>query len=183
MRVVSVLAVSLCAATVSAQVPEAVGPAEIPNYRLIAPGLAAAGQPAPAVLPRLGAMGFKTVINLRTAGEAGPANERDVIEGQGLRYLSVPVSPATFSLADVEAVEKVIADPGSGPILFHCASANRVGATWAAILARRGKPLDEALARGREAGMRSPALEDAVRRIVAETTARKGGEKACADCP
>lgn len=167
MRVVTVLAVSLCAATVSAQIPEAVAPAEIPNYKLIAPGLAAAGQPAAEVLPKLGAMGFKTVINLRTPAEAAPANEQEVVEGQGLRYLSLPMTPATFSLADVEAVEKVLADPSSGPVLLHCASANRVGATWAAILARRGKSLDEALAAGREAGLRSPALEDAVKRVVA----------------
>jgi uncharacterized protein (TIGR01244 family) len=134
---------------------------------VIAPGRAAAGQPAADVLSKLGTLGFKTVINLRTPGESGPANEKELVEGQGLRYVSVPITPASFSLADVEAVQKVLDDAAAGPVLLHCASANRVGATWAAVLVRRGESLDEALAAGREAGMHSPAMEDAVRRVVA----------------
>ena len=98
-------------------------------------------------------MGFKTVLNLRMPGEGGPANERELVEGQGLRYVSVPMTAASFSLADVQAVEKVLNDPAAGPVLFHCASANRVGATWAAVLARRGQSLDDALAKGHEAGL------------------------------
>jgi len=168
MRFALTLAACLAAALGHAQVPQAVDPAEIPAYKPIAPGIVAAGQPAPAVLPKLGAMGFKTVINLRTSGEGGPANEQQVVESQGLSYVSVPVT-ASFGLSDVEAVEKVIADPAAAPILFHCASSNRVGAVWAVIVARRGAGLDEALAAGREAGLRSPVLEDAVRRVLAAT--------------
>jgi len=37
---------------------------------------------------------------------------------------------------------------------------------WALIQSREGKSLDEALAAGREAGLRSPQLEAAVRRLV-----------------
>jgi uncharacterized protein (TIGR01244 family) len=102
--------------------------------------------------------------------EGGPANEREVVESQGLRYVSVPMTAASFSLADVEAVEKVIGDPAAGPVLFHCASSNRVGGTWAVIQARKGKSLDEALASGREAGLKSASMEDAVRRLVAPKT-------------
>jgi uncharacterized protein (TIGR01244 family) len=163
------LAAFLLAAPLYAQVPQAVDPAEIPAYKVIAPGIVAAGQPAAEVLPKLGAMGFKTVLNLRMPDEGGPANERDVVESQGLRYVSVPVGPGRFGLAEIQSVEKVIGDPAARPILFHCASSNRVGAAWAAVLARRGKPLDEALAAGREAGLKSSTLEDAVRRIVAES--------------
>jgi uncharacterized protein (TIGR01244 family) len=167
MRPALVLAAALSAALAHAQVPETMDAAAIPNYKVIAPGLAAAGQPAADELPKLGSLGFKTVINLRTPGEGGPANEKQLVESQGLRYVSVPITPASFSLADVEAVQKVLDDASAGPMLRHCASSNRVGATWAAVLARRGKPLDEALAAGRDAGMRSAALEDAVRRVLA----------------
>jgi uncharacterized protein (TIGR01244 family) len=167
MRSALVLAAALSATVAQAQVPETMAPAAIPNYKLIAPGLAAAGQPAADVLPKLGTLGFKTVINLRTPGEGGPANEKELVEGQGLRYVSVPITLASFSLADVETVQKVLDDASAAPVLLHCASANRVGATWAAVLARQGKPLDQALAAGRDAGMRSAALEDAVRRVLA----------------
>jgi uncharacterized protein (TIGR01244 family) len=137
---------------------------------VIAPGIVAAGQPGPEALPKLGAMGFKTVLNLRMPAEGGPANEREVVEGQGLRYVSVPMTAASFSLADVEAVEKVIGDPTAGPILFHCASSNRVGGVWAVIQARKGRSLDAALAAGREAGLMGATMEDAVRRLAAPKT-------------
>ena len=167
MRFALVLAACLSAAVLHAQVPETVDPGQIPSYKVIAPGIVAAGQPAPDVLPKLGAMGFKTVLNLRMPDEGGPANEREVVEGQGLRYVSVPVTAASLSLADVLAIEKVLNDPAAAPVLFHCASSNRTGGVWAVIQARKGKSLDAALAAGREAGLRGATMEDAVRRLVA----------------
>jgi uncharacterized protein (TIGR01244 family) len=167
MRFALLLAACSSAAVLHAQVPEAVDPGQIPSYKVIAPGIVAAGQPAPDVLPKLGAMGFKTVLNLRMPDEGGPANEREVVESQGLRYVSVPVTAASLSLADVLAIEKLLDDPGAGPVLFHCASSNRIGGVWAVIQARKGKSLDAALATGREAGLKSGPMEDAVRRLVA----------------
>ncbi len=160
--VVTLLAV---AAPVAAEPPQTVEAASIPDYRLLQPGLATAGQPAPEALAKLKDMGFRTVVNLRTEQE-GTAEEQKVVEAQGLRYVSVPVTAESLSLADAAAVEKVLKDPTSGPVLLHCASSNRVGALWALIQAREGKSLDDALAAGREAGLRSPQLEAAVRRLV-----------------
>jgi len=166
MHAVSLVLMLATAATGSpAEPPEAVDAASIPNYRLIHSGLATAGQPAPEAMAKLRDMGFRTVVNLRTEGEGG-AGERAVVEAQGLRYVWVPITAESFSLADVEAVENVLRDPSSGPVLIHCASSNRVGAVWAAVQAREGKPIDEALAAGRQAGLRSPQLETAVRRIL-----------------
>lgn len=148
-------------------IPASVDGALIPAYRLIAPGVAAAGQPTAEALGKLKEMGFRTVVNLRTEQE-GAAQERPLVEARGLRYVSVPVSPATFSLADVEAVEKVLADAGAQPVLLHCASSNRVGAVWAVIQARQGKSLAEAEAAGAAAGMR-PNMQQAVRRVLGVT--------------
>jgi len=166
MKVAILMAVALfLSSTVLAEVPETVEPAQIPAYRLVRPDVATAGQPSPEALARLGKMGFKTVVNLRTEKE-GAAEERPLVESQGLRYVWVPMTAETFSLADVEAVEKVVDDPSAGPILIHCASSNRVGATWMAIQARKGKSLDAAEAAGREAGLHSPQMEAAVRRVL-----------------
>jgi len=160
-----VVALVAVAAAAAAEPPQTVEAGSIPNYRLLGPGLATAGQPAPEALAKLKDMGFRTVVNLRTEKE-GTAEEQKVVEAQGLRYVSVPVTAESLSLADAEAVEKVLQDPASGPVLLHCASSNRVGAVWALIQARQGKSLDEALAAGREAGLHSPPLEAAVRRLV-----------------
>jgi uncharacterized protein (TIGR01244 family) len=153
------------ASPAAAGVPESVDPAQIPAYRLLRPGLAAAAQPSPEALARLGEMGFRTVVNLRTEKEGAPT-EAPAVEGQGLRYVWIPMTPDTFSLADVEAVERVLDDPAAAPVLLHCASANRVGGVWAVLQARKGKGLEEALAAGREAGMHSPQMEAAVRRVL-----------------
>jgi uncharacterized protein (TIGR01244 family) len=145
--------------------PEAVDAGRIPAYRLIRPGLATAGQPTPEALRELRELGFRTVVNLRTEGE-GAVPEKATVEEQGLRYVSVPITPETFSLKDVEAVEAVLRDEGAAPVLLHCASSNRVGAVWAAIQFRAGKSLEEAEADGRQAGLHSPAMDAALRRVL-----------------
>jgi uncharacterized protein (TIGR01244 family) len=165
-----VVALVQVAAGTAAGLPQTVEPGAIPSYRLLHPGMAAAGQPAPEALAKLGEMGFRTVVNLRTEKEGAPS-ERPVVESQGLRYVWVPLTADSFSLADVEAVEKVLHDPSSGPVLLHCASSNRVGGMWAAIQAREGKTLDEALAAGRVAGLHSPQMEAAVRRVLGSPAA------------
>ena len=158
-------AVALEALSASAGVPQSVEPAAIPAYRLILPGMAVAGQPTPEALRALGEMGFRTVVNLRSEKE-GPADEQALVEALGLRYVSIPVTVDSFSLGDVLALEKILDDPAASPVLVHCASSNRVGAAWAVIQARKGKSLEEAEAAGRAAGLQSPQMEAAVRRVL-----------------
>jgi uncharacterized protein (TIGR01244 family) len=148
---------------VAAEVPATVE--GVPNYHVVKPGLATAGQPSPEALKQLKALGFKTVINLRTEGEGAKDEERVVTE-QGLRYVWVPLMPATLSLKDVEAVAAVLDDAAAEPVLLHCTVANRAGGLWAAYLARKGKPVEEAEAEGVKAGLSSAAMKDAVRRVV-----------------
>ena len=147
MRSSLVVLALLAAAPLRAQIPEMVDGTAIPNYRVIRPGLAAAGQPSPQALGRLKAMGFKTVINLRTEKEGGQA-EGATVKAAGLRYVWVPVAADTFSAADVDAVAKVLNDPEAAPILLHCSSASRVGAVWTLLQVRKGRAPEEAEAAG-----------------------------------
>lgn len=148
-----------------AQLPETVEPEEIPYYRVIRPGLAVGGQPSPRALMDLEKMGIKTVVNLRTRREGAPEEEQ-VVRALGLDYVWVPISRSTFSLADVKAVEKVLDDPERRPVLLHCASSDRVGGVWAAILVRDGHSLEEAEVAGRTAGLKSAGMWDAVLRVL-----------------
>lgn len=156
----------LFASTLAAQVPESVDPAAIPNYAVVRPGLAAAGRPSDEGLLQLKAQGFRTVVDLRTTKEEGLPEEKALLESQGIKYVHVPVSPATFSAADVDTVQAVIDDAASGPVLLHCASANRVGAVWAVIQARAGKPIDDAIAEGKRVGLRSASMIEAAQRVA-----------------
>jgi len=140
--------------------------AAIPNYRLVQPGLATAGQPSAETLARLKELGFRTVVNLRTEKE-GAREEEAAVAASGLRYVWVPVAPDTFSAADVDAVAKVLEDPEAAPVLLHCSSANRVGGVWAVLEARKGRTPEEAEAAGRAVGLSSPAMVEALRRVLA----------------
>ncbi len=160
-----VLPALILATRALAQVPESVDRAAIPNYHRVGPDLATAGQPSPEALAKLKEMGFKTVINLRTEREGAKA-EQEAVEAAGLRYVWVPVTPETFSAADVRKVASVLDDKKAAPVLLHCSSANRVGALWAVLEAERGKSLEAAEAEGRSLGLTSPAMVEAFRRVA-----------------
>jgi uncharacterized protein (TIGR01244 family) len=163
--IVPFLLLAAAAAARAAELPESVEAGRIPAYRRLSPALATAGQPSPEALAALKELGVRTVVNLRTEQE-GAAAEAAVVTGQGLRYVSVPVTPDSFSDSDVDAVHEVLADAGSAPVLLHCASSNRVGGVIAVLESRKGKPLDEAIAAGKAAGLHSLAMENAVRRVL-----------------
>lgn len=162
----SAIVFSLCASPAFAQIPETVDPAVIPNYRLVKPGLATAGQPTAEALRRLKEQGFRTVINLRTESEPGVKEEEQIVKGQGLSYVWVPMTPANFSQQQVDQIASVLDDPKAGPVLFHCGSANRVGAVWTVIQAQRGKSYEEAEGEGRKIGLSSPAMVEAVKKVL-----------------
>lgn len=158
--------VCLPAFALGGEIPPSVDGALITNYVIARPGVASGGQPSGEGLARLKELGFRTVINLRTADENGFVDEKAVLEGQGLRYVHVPLTAATLSDADVRAVRAVLDDAAAGPVLIHCASGNRVGAVWAVIQGQQGKTLDEAEAEGRRLGMKGGAMTSAVRRLL-----------------
>ena len=152
---------------VADEAPATMDPAAIPNYTRVRPGLAVAGKPSPEALAHLKQQGFKTVIDLRMPAE-GLEEEKASVEGQGLRYVSVPFTSASFSLADALKVKGVLDDPASGPVLLHCAAANRAGGVLAVIEAKNGKSLEQAIEEGKKAGLRSDAMVEAVKRALAE---------------
>lgn len=88
------------------------------------------------------------------------------MKAQGLRYAWVPITPASFSLEDVQAVARVLDDPEAAPVLVHCSSGNRVGAVWTVLQVRKGKTLDAAEAEGMKIAPTSEAMKQAVRRVL-----------------
>jgi uncharacterized protein (TIGR01244 family) len=154
----------------------AAGPPEqapgIANSKRLHERLAVGGTISPEAMTQLKAMGFKTVVDLRTEAE-GTAAEKAAVEALGLRYVSVPVTAAALSLREVEAVADVLADGAAAPVLLHCASSNRVGGVYGVVQVLEGKSLAEAEAAARDAGLSSGAITEAMRRVAAEAEASR----------
>jgi len=159
---------ALAAAPVAVgSLPEQLSSDAVPHYQLVTPNLATGGQPSAETVAKLKEMGFKTVVNLRPGDEAPVVEkEKTAVESQGLRYVSIPITPGTFSADDVEAVRRVLDDESAAPVLLHCSSANRVGAVWGVIQRRRGRSLADAEAEARRIGLSSPAMIDAFHKVV-----------------
>jgi uncharacterized protein (TIGR01244 family) len=157
---------SIAGLAAAGDIPSHVDGSLIGNYVVARPGVASSGQPSADALSRLKQLGFRTVVNLRVDTESGFVDEKAVLEGQGIRYVHVPVTASTLSAADIAAVRAVVDDAAAGPVLVHCASGNRVGAVWAVIQGQQGRTFDQAEAEGRRLGMKGSAMTSAVRRLL-----------------
>ena len=90
-----------------------------------------AGQPSDADLELLKKQGFTAVINLRQAQEQAylEKDERKKVAELGLSYENLPTNPGE-SITDnfIDSVTSLVKKHrGSGKILIHCSSGNRVG--------------------------------------------------------
>lgn len=130
------------------------------------------GQPTREELGRLAQEGFKTVVNLRTAGEQNqplsPEAEGEVARKAGLDYLHIPVASTDPRPEQVDQFREKLSEL-PGPVLVHCASGKRSGAFAMLQLAtQEGLSGKEALARARNLGFdwKSPELEGFVRQYL-----------------
>ncbi|MGY0505108.1 beta-lactamase hydrolase domain-containing protein [Luteimonas sp. e5] len=131
------------------------------------PGLYAAGQPAPQDWAAIHARGVVTVINLRPDAETPGRDLAHEVRAAGMDYQQIEVAgPSDLNAANARRLQQAI-DAAPGPVLVHCASANRVGGLLAlAALQQPGVTAERALELGRRSGMRS--AEAAVRLAIAQ---------------
>ena len=85
-------------------------------------------QPTKEDIPKLAAMGIRTVLDLREALER-KSWERGAVEAAGMQYVRVGL-PGTFEPTGHE-IDKILAlleDPTQGPVFIHCRrGADRTG--------------------------------------------------------
>lgn len=128
-----------------------------------------AGQPSPEDLELLQQQGFQTILNVRHEDEID-WNQADAIAKLGMTYVHVPFSGGA-ELTD-EVFNKVLAvlrDKKSGPTLFHCATANRVGAIWYVHrVLDEGVDPETAEQEARQVGLRNPEYLKRARAYVEE---------------
>lgn len=150
---------------------------DIRNARRAFPGILSGGQPTDEQLAEAQAKGFKTVINLRTAGEMQGSKEAAIVRDLGMNYITIPVGGAAdINRENSQALITALADADQYPVLVHCASGNRVGALFALDAATDGQlPVEEVMAIGTQTGM--TRLAGVVRsRIEQERASASGTE-------
>ena len=147
------------------EIPATMDPAAMPEYRVLSPLLAMAGQPSAEALGQLKALGFRTVIDLCPEGQ-GLVGERATVEAQGLRYVWIPIAAEGFRRQDALGVDHIINEPGASPFLLHGSSIDSAAAVWAVLQANAGKSQEEALQEGGKAGLKSDEMIAAVRRVL-----------------
>ena len=128
-------------------------------------GITAAGQPDEAALAVFAKNGYVAVIDLRTAGEERGLNEKSVVEGLGMDYVSVPIDRDDITFENADSLDKLIRSYDA-PVLVHCASSNRVGALLALRASLGGADDAAAIEVGKQGGLKS--LEGQVRDILKE---------------
>ena len=145
---------------------------EIPNARSSGEGILTGGQPTEAQIRQLAAEGYRTIVNLRAAGEPGGWDEAPLAEELGLRFVAIPMSGAAgLAEGNARKLAKVLEQDDAYPVLVHCKSGNRVGALFALkAFYVDGRDADAALGVGLRAGLTS--LESAVREHLEEAAAR-----------
>ncbi len=138
------------------------------------PGVATGGQPSAAHLIALARAGYRTVLDLRAPDEPRGFDESAAMRAAGLRYVTLPVTSATFVDSTFDAFRHAMRVAGPQGVFVHCASGNRVGAAmvpW--LVLDRGWELERAIAAARVGGLRSAGLGEKARDYVARHRAAR----------
>jgi uncharacterized protein (TIGR01244 family) len=157
------IALTLAAAVAGAQTP--VTKASIPgivNFSKVETTVACAGATTPAALAGIKSMGYNSVINLRTPGEAGAELDAEAAAAKaaGINYVHLPFNAQAPDPALVDNFLKAINDKANQPAFIHCASANRAAALWMVKRIAVDKwDVEKASTEATALGLTSPALK------------------------
>jgi len=114
----------------------------VANLARISDQLYRGAQPTREGFAQLKAMGVKTIVNLRETHD-----DREDLEGLGLRYVQIPFNPAAPNDEVIAAFMKTVCDPVNQPVFVHClAGSDRTGtvvAVYRSVV--QGWPMEEAV--------------------------------------
>ena len=136
-------------------------PSVPPPLAALAPGVSAAGKLDRADIEALADSGVRTIVNNRPDGEDPgqlPAGEaRLLAETRGIAYHHIPVTAASLTSGDVDAMKAVLAE-AEKPIVLHCRSGTRSTLLWALVRLREGAEPSSLVAEAARHGIDIAAL-------------------------
>jgi protein tyrosine/serine phosphatase len=93
----------------------------LPNFNLVNDQILRGGQPTDDGFKKLAGRGVKTVVDLRWVDEHDIPREKQVVESDGMRFISVPMRGlGAPTLEQVSKVLSVLEDSNSWPVFVHC---------------------------------------------------------------
>jgi len=123
------------------------------------PNLLTGGQPSAAHFEALKRAGVTLVLDIRDPMEPRPFDEPATVRRLGMEYVNIPVSGATLDDPTLERILDVVRTHADRPILFHCASGNRVGgALLPHFILDHGMTEDDAVQTAMRSGLRGAEL-------------------------
>jgi uncharacterized protein (TIGR01244 family) len=128
----------------------------LPNFLKVDDHVYRGAQPTDSGFNDLAKLGIKTVVDLRDIGEHSQADERNVVTGLGMKYVSIPMQGmATPKDDQIAAVEALLNDTTSGPVFVHCKrGADRTGTVIAVYrISHDGWENKKALSEAKSDGM------------------------------
>ncbi|MEO0481771.1 MAG: methyltransferase domain-containing protein [Planctomycetota bacterium] len=127
------------------------------------------------------ANGIERVISARGEGEID-WDEASALQEAGVEFIRFPVtSPDSLNAETFGRIRDVLQNL-NGPTLFHCGSANRVGACWVPYrVLDEGVPVETALEEAKTIGLRSEMLRKRAIDYVAGERARRAREEGVED--
>jgi len=136
--------------------------AGVTNFARLESTIACAGATTQAGVAEVKKLGYKTIINLRQASEAGAEVDAEAAAAktEGVKYFHLPVNSASPDPAVVDQFLSAVGDPANQPVFVHCASGNRAAALWMIKrLVVDGWDADRASTEATALGLTSPALK------------------------
>jgi uncharacterized protein (TIGR01244 family) len=104
----------------------------IRNFTVVDATVGCAGATEARAIPALKARGYRAIVNLRQASEAGASIEESAAAAgaAGIKFIHLPLNAAAPDEAVIDAFLKAVSDPANQPVFINCGSANRVAAMW-----------------------------------------------------
>jgi protein tyrosine phosphatase (PTP) superfamily phosphohydrolase (DUF442 family) len=140
----------------------------LPNYVELIPLIGTGGQPTDAGLKELVGKGYKAVLNIRTNDEEyDKVAEGKLVTQLGLQYIIIPFALADASEAQALAFHELMGALKDTKTFVHCASGNRVGGMIMIHQVLNGMDPEKAEQEARKAGMRSAAVLEYAKKVIA----------------
>jgi len=128
----------------------------ISTFAQVESTIACGGTTTPEAIREIGRMGFKSVVNLRLASEAGARvdDEGAAVRAAGMKYVHLPFNMQSPDPKLVDNFIAAVSGPANTPAYVHCAAGGRAAALWMIKRVKAdGWSVDRALAEANALGL------------------------------